>query len=435
MTLLPADPFSARSPVVLGLLTLALLVGGFGAWSLATRIDGAIIAPGQVEVDRNRLVVQHPDGGVVTDIAVVEGQHVAQGDLLLRLDGTDLAIERALVEAQLFDAMARHARLAAERDDAPAPIFATELTNAARTRPEIADLLEAKRRLFAASLETFHRQIEGLGERSSQIDAQIAGLNAQDRALIAQAALIEQELIGQRSLMAKGLAQTDRLMGLEREAARIGGERGATDAARAEARGRATELAVEVQRLAAARRESAASDLRDVVAREADLTLRRNALAGRYDRLDIRAPVSGIVLGLAVTAPRAVLGAAAPALYIVPQDRPLIVTAQIPPSGIDEVHEGQAVRLVLPGLPARTTTDLMGRVTVLSADALTDERSGARYYRAEITLDAGARAGPDGPPLLPGMPVEAFIRTGARSPLAYLLKPFTDYFGHAFRES
>ena len=426
------DPFSARWPIASGFLVLLLLFGGFGGWSVATRIDGAVIAAGQVEVDRNRQVVQHPEGGMVTDVAVSEGQRVAAGDLLLRLDGTDLAYERALVEMQLFDAMARRARLTAERDNAPAPVFPADLLDAARTRPEIADLIKARRRLFDASLETFHRQIEGLGEQRARIASQIAGLDAQNAALVTQGALIEKELVGQRSLMAKGLAQTERLLALEREAAGIEGERGAGDASRAEALGRRTGLEIEGRRLAAARREAAATDLRDVVARESDLALRRQALDGRISRLEIRAPIAGLVLGLAITAPHMFLKPAEPALSIVPQDRPLIVTAEIAPAHIDEVHVGQPTRLVLPGLAAQRTPDIEGHITVLSADALTDSRSGAPYYRAEIAFDRTAAGA--GPPLLPGMPVEAYIRTGARSPLSYLLKPFTDYFSHAFRE-
>ena len=155
----------------------------------------------------------------------------------------------------------------------------------------------------------------------------------------------------------------------------------------------------------------------------------------RIARLDVRAPVSGIVLGLTVTTPRAVLRPADPVLYLIPQDRPLVIATRVPPIHVDQVHVGQAVKLVFSAFSSRDTPELTGHVAVVSADALIDQRTQAPYYRAEILLDEGEMAKLEGQTLIPGMPVEAFIQTDARTPLAYLLKPFTDYFARAFRES
>lgn len=430
-----SQKWSARRPVTLGLVTLALLVGGFGGWSLLTDISGAIVAPGQLEVEQNRQIVQHPDGGVVAEIAVVEAQAVKAGDLLIRLDGSLLQSEFAIVEGQLFEVLARRSRLEAERDDKDAPVFSGELAELAKTRPDVAELIEGQRGLFLARRESLARQSEQLVKRGAQITSQIEGVAAQAQALTVQLGLIRQELKDQQSLLDKGLAQASRVSALQREEAQLLGDVGELASSRAQAEGRATEVELEILRLAAMRREEANTQLRDIGPQELELAERRRALVERIARLEIRAPVSGLVLGLQVTAPQSVLRPADPVLYIIPQDRPLVITAQIMPIHVDEVHVGQEVRLVFPAFSARSTPDLVGHVTTISADALTDQRSQASFYRAEIVLDAGEMAKLTDQTLLPGMPVEAFIQTGARTPMAYLLKPFTDYFSLAFRET
>lgn len=427
--------WSARRPVIVGLVTVALLVGGFGGWTLFTEIDGAIVSSGQLEVAQNRQIVQHPDGGVVAEIAVKEAQPVKAGDLLIRLDGSLLQSELAIVEGQLFETLSRRARLEAERDDKAEPVFSGELAELAKTRPDVAEQIEGQRNLFFARRETTARQSEQLNKRSAQIASQIDGINAQTTALQSQLVLIQQELTDQQSLLDKGLAQSSRVLALQREEASLQGRSGELIAARAQAEGRATEIELEILRLAAVRREEANAQLRDLGPQALELVERRRALIERISRLEIRAPVSGIVLGLQVTTPRSVLRAAEPVLYIIPQDRPLVITAQVQPIHIDEVHVGQKVRVVFPAFSARTTPELFGHVATVSADALVDQRTQIPFFRAEILLDDGELAKLKDQTLLPGMPVEAFIETGARSPMSYLLKPFTDYFNQAFRES
>jgi HlyD family secretion protein len=186
--------------------------------------------------------------------------------------------------------------------------------------------------------------------------------------------------------------------------------------------------------LTAQRREDANTELRDIGTSELQLIQRQRVLAEQVARLDVRAPTSGTVLGLQVTTPRAVLRPADPVAYIIPQDRPLIITVQIAPINIDEVQVGQTVKLMFPAFSTRSTPELDGQVALVSADALTDQATNTTYYRAEISLPT-SEVERLGHQLLPGMPVEAFIQTRARTPLAYLLKPFTDYFVQAFRES
>ncbi len=427
--------WSARRHIIIGFLSLALLVGGFGGWGMMTEIAGAIVTSGQLEVERNRQVVQHPDGGVVAEIAVKEGDTVKAGDLLLRLDGAMLESELAIVEGQLFEIMARRARLTAERDDAAEMIIGPELQAMAAERPEVAEQLDGQQRLFVARLDTLARQTEQSDEQRKQIESQIEGIDAQAVALGEQVALIIRELSDQQALLDKGLAQASRVLALQREESRLKGQVGELAATRGQALERITEIKIDVLRLAATRREEASTQLRDIGSQELELAKRRRALTEQILRLVVRAPVSGIVLGMQVNTPRSVLRPADPVLYIIPQDRPLVITSQVPTIHVDQVHPGQEVELVFSAFSTRTTPHLKGKVESVSADAFRNEQTGQSFYRAEIVLEPGEQDKLEGLTLVPGMPVEAFIKTDDRTPLAYLVKPFTDYFTHAFRES
>ena len=426
---------SAKSAMRRGFFTLAILVAILGGWGIGTQLDGAVIAPGQVQVESNRQVVQHPDGGVIARIAVREGQTVTAGDELLTLDGTLLLAERAIIATQLSETRARRARLQAERDDSPEPVFPPDLLALAETDPQVAEQITGQRRLFEARRDTLARQSEQLARRRAQVDAQIAGIDAQSAALAIQTRLIEDERKDQQSLLDRGLAQSARILALTREAASLQGRLGELAAQRAQAEGRMTEIDLESLRLAALRREEATAELREIGPLERELAERLGALSERIDRLTIRAPVSGTVLGLAVTTPRAVIRPADPILYLVPQDRPLVISIRIPPLHVDEVHVGQPVRLIFSALSTRNLPDIMGTLSRVSADALSDPNTGAPFFLAEVTLSPEAIAPLGDQQLLPGMPVEAFLPTGSRSPISYLLKPFTDYFLHAFRET
>ncbi|MCA0273253.1 MAG: HlyD family type I secretion periplasmic adaptor subunit [Proteobacteria bacterium] len=430
----PTGP-SARGPVIFGFVTLALLVGGFGLWSTMTEIAGAVVAPGRVEVEQNRQIVQHPDGGVVEAIFVKDGDAVKAGDPLVQLDGTLLKSEHAIVEGQFFEILARRGRLEAERDGRDTISFSDELVAAVKTRPDIAELMTGQQGLFVARLETTANELEQLAKRRSQILNQIDGIAAQRRSASDQMALISKELTDLQGLLERGLTPAARVLALEREKARLEGSAGELDAARAEAEGKVTEIDIEILKQGSTRREDANTQLRDLGYRELELAERRRSLGEQIDRLDIRAPVAGIVHALQVTTPRSVVRAAEPVLYIIPQDRPLVIAAQVTPIHIDEIVVGQPVTLRFAAFDSRTTPELTGRVRQISADALTDEANNQSFYRAEIVLEPGEMAKLGGRPAIPGMPVEVFIRTGDRTPLAYLMKPLAEYFNRAFRES
>ena len=429
-----AAAWSARRPIWTGVLTIALLIAFFGGWGMLTTISGAVVAVGVIQVEQNRQIVQHLDGGVVAEIAVQEAQTVQSGDLLIRLDGTQIKASLAIVEGQLFDAMARKSRLEAERDDVTKPVFPAELTDLAKSRPDVAEQIEGQKRLFAARLETQNAQIDQLGKRLDQIASQGQGIAAQMAAVSDQIALLQPEIADQQTLLDKGLAQSARIMDLKREVARLDGNLGELQSNLAQSEGKATETKLQILQIKSARREDANTQVREMGDKTLELAERRRALTEQVDRLEIRAPVSGIVLGLAVTTPHSVIRPADPILYIIPQDRPLIIIAQIPPIHVDEVRVGQEVRVSFAAFSARTTPELIGTLTTISADAMTDQATHQSFYRAEITLEAGEMNKLKDNKLLPGMPVQAYIGTGDRTPMAYLLKPFTDYFRMAMRE-
>ena len=421
--------------MVIGILGLVVLLGGFGTWAAMAQISGAIIAPGRIEVEQNRQVIQHPDGGVVTDIPVSEGDFVAQDDILLRLDPNELRSRLSIVESQLFELVARRGRLEAERDGRDEIAFDSLITEAAETDPDAAGLIAGQRRLIAARRASLAQEVDQLSKRRAQIRDQIIGIEAQNKAIGEQLALLTLELTDQQSLLDRGLAQAARVLSLQREQARLEGTRGELLAQKAQAEGRITEIEVEILKLETRRREEAITQLRDLQFRELELREERRALTERMGRLDLRAPVSGIVYGLKVFALNSVVRPADPVMFIVPQDRPLIINARVEPIHIDKLFVEQEVVLRFTAFDMRTTPELLGTVTQVSADAFEDDATQQSYYRAQIVLSEGEQAKlPEGTRLIPGMPVEAFIRTDDRTPIAYLTKPLTDYLAKAFRD-
>ncbi len=432
----PARQWSARQPLIIGFLGLLILVGGFGSWAALSNISGAIVASGQIEVDRNRQVVQHPDGGVVEGIMVDEGDFVEKDTVLLKLDPIHLQAQLTSVEAQLFEIVARRGRLEAERDRLDSIVFDPMVIEAAQTQPNVQGLVDGQVRLFEARSVSLTKETDQLTKRRGQIENQVEGIDAQLASVGKQLELINKELADQQDLLDKGLAQASRVLALQREEARLSGQIGELTATRAQAEGRITEIDIEILKFESRLREEAITNLRDLQYRELELLEQQRTAREKLNRLDIKAPVSGVVYGLSVYAPRSVIRPADPVMYLVPQDRPLIIATQVQPIHIDKVYVGQEVNLRFTALDQRTTPELKGRVVQVSADAFRDQVTQVNYYRAEVALSEGELDKlPENTTLIPGMPVEAFIRTEDRSPLTYLVKPFTDYFAQAFRES
>jgi HlyD family secretion protein len=429
-----APAWPARLPLAVGWLALAALVGGLGFWAVDSVIAGAVIAPGRIEVESNRQVVQHPEGGVVGEILAHDGDRVTAGQVLVRLDGSRTRSELAMITGQLRDLAARQARLEAERDGrdgvAPPPVATASPAEAA----DLAARLDSERSLFRARAEALAQETGLLREQSAQIDNRIAGTEAQLDAARRQAALLTAALADQRTLLQQGLTQASRAMDTERELANAQGQIGQLTAQIADLRGQISANAIAVLQLQTRRREEAVTQLRDIQAKSYELTEQALALQDTLSRLDIRAPVAGIVYGSRVFAVQSVVQRAEPIMYVIPQDQPLVVAARLEATQIDDVHLGQPVSLRFTAFDQRETQPVEGRLTRISADVVTDEATRASYYAVQVELAAADLAPLGARALVPGMPVEVFITTGARSPLSYLLHPLAVYFDRAFRE-
>lgn len=431
---LAGTPWSVRKPVFIGVLALVLLIGGFGSWAVLTEISGAIIASGQIEVDQNRQIVQHLDGGVIDEILITEGEQVNAGQLLLRLDESELRSSLVITESQLFELIARHGRLEAERDGNTAIVFAPLLLQAAQENNDVANLIAGQERLLVARQTSITQETDQLKKQIDQIGDEIDGILAQRNALTEQLSFIQEELTDQQSLLDRRLTSAARVLSLRRDSAQMNGSLGELAGNLSLAERRISEIEIQILRLQSQRREEAITQLRDIQSSELELREQRQALLKKLDHLGITAPVSGIIYDMRVFAPRSVIRSAEAILYIIPQDRPLVISAQLEPIHIDKLSIGQDVLLRFSALDENQTPELTGQVRLISADALQDENTGQLYFRVEIGLSEGEQNNlPEGTTLVPGMPVEAFIRTADRTPLAYLTKPFTDYFAKAFR--
>ncbi len=426
--------WSAGRQLRTGLAVVLVLVGGFGAWAALASIAGAVVAPGRLKVEGERQIVQHLEGGVVSELLVDEGDEVQAGDVLVRLDATRIAAELAIVEGQLFEILARIGRLEAEQINAPEPLFDDELLQLATEREAVARLVEGQRGLHVARLETIQRETEQLRERQTQIREEIRGSEAQRESLDRQLGFIEQELVDQRSLLDRGLTQASRVLSLEREKARLEGEIGTLTAQAAQLRGRITEIDIQLTGREATRREEAITELRDLRTSEAELRERRLSLRDQLDRLEVRAPRSGIVLGQTIFTVGAVVRPAEPIMYVVPTEEALVVEARIEPIHIDQVYPGQPARLRFSAFNQRTTPEVASTVLRVAPDALTDEATGVSYYPAELAISDDVLNELGELSLVAGMPVDAFIQTGERSPMSYLMRPMTDFFQRAWRE-
>jgi len=422
-------------PLLVGFVSLGVLVFGLGAWAAIANISGAVISSGAIEVEGNRQPVQHPDGGVVGEILVKDGDVVEAGQVLVRFDGTLMRSELAIIEGQLFEIMSRKARLQAEAEGRDDLNFDPELIQLAETREDVGELMIGQERLFVARQITKEQQAQQLREQLEQVKNQISGTEAQIAALSEQRALIDQELGDQVKLLDQGLTQQSRVLALQREAASLGGTLGELQANLAQAKGQIAEIEIQILRLDADLSEQALTTLRDMQFRENELRERRLSMIETLSRLELRAPVTGIIYGRAVNSLRSVVKPADTVMFIVPQDEPLVISTRVEAIHIDQVHVGQEATLRFPAFDQRTTPEVFGSVTKVSPDVFKDEATGISYYSAEIIPYDEELPKIENLLLLPGMPVEAFIKTGDRTPLAYLIKPLSDYFNKAFRET
>jgi len=426
----------ARRFTRLGQAAILAVVAGLVLWSVFAPINSAVIAPGSVTVETNRKTIQHLEGGVIKSIPVKDGAAVKRGDLLVELDATVPKANSAFLTEQLAERLAQLARLLAERDGLAAIPSDSRAFALAPQDLDFAENLVGQERLLVAREQTKATQISLLQERIVQQGTRIEGANTQLRSLRAQSRLIAEELEGVKRLNAEGFAPMTRVRELEREKEAITGRQGQLVAAIAESESVISEAKLEIERLKQQSREDAIKQSQEVEVEISGLIERRTAALEALRRTRVLAPDDGVVLGLAVHTIGGVISPGAPIMDIVPQSDGLRITAQIAPRDVDKVQPGQEAVLRFSAFNARITPETIGHVRQVSADNVFDKATGQPYYVVLIdlpeksTLDAVL----GGQTLLPGMPVESFIKTGARPAISYLLKPLTDALSRAMRE-
>ncbi|MEJ2229242.1 MAG: HlyD family type I secretion periplasmic adaptor subunit [Alphaproteobacteria bacterium] len=425
---------SIRRNVRAGLGVALLLVGSVGAWAFSTNISGAVIAPGSLVVDSNVRKVQHPTGGVIGEILIRDGDRVQAGNVLVRLDATTTRANLAMVSKSLDELRARKARLEAERDDGQSVEFPKELTSRA-TDTNVAALMAGEQKLFDLRRSAQTGQKSQLRQRIVQLKQEVEGLSAQATAKAQEIELIKTELKGVRDLWGKQLTPITKLTHLEREATRLDGERAQLIAASAQAKGKITETELQIVQVDRAFVSEVAKELRDIDAKIGEFLERKITAEDQLKRIDIRAPIDGIVhRSTAHTVGGVITASGEPIMLIVPESDRLVVEAKVSPTDIDQLHVGQQALLRFQTFNRRTTPELNGVVNRISADAMKDQHTGATYYTIRVVLDTEEVARLGEIKLVPGMPVETFIRTADRKVISYLLKPLKDQTARAFRE-
>lgn len=427
----PKRSFSIYGHMLFGTAVMAALIVGIGGWAASAKLSGAAISAGTVVVERHVKKVQHRDGGIVAAIDVRNGDIVKAGDVLLRLDDTQIRAELGIITSQLTEHMARSARLMAERDGLTAIDKPIEL-NAVGADGDKA--FSGELRLFEENGKTRTSQKEQLKLRVEQLEIEISGLEAQRDAKKSELDIIDKEVVQVRGLHKKNLTTVTRVYALEREAKRLGGEHGSLVAQIARAKGQISEINVQLISVDQTARTEAQRELRLIESKSAELNERRIAASDRLKRIELRAPVSGLVHELTVHTVGGVITPAEPVMLIVPESDDLIIEAKFNTSDIDQIAVGGSARIRFPAFAQEKTPELSGSIVNVAADASKDERTGASYFSGRLTIDPGELEKLGELKLMPGMPVEVFVSTGERTALSYLLKPVADQMKHAFRE-
>jgi membrane fusion protein, epimerase transport system len=425
---------SAGRPMMLGAIVGIAFFGGLGGWAAFAPLDSAVLAIGTVKVEGNRQTLQHIDGGTVAELLVKEGDTVEQGQVLLRLDQVMLNAQLEVLEGQYYGLKALEARLVAERDGAPRISFDPGLIARRAGSPEIESAMRNQETVFEARNRSFEGQASILRQRINQVREQITGFRSQVRANDQMLVLIKEEAAGVKELFEKGYATKTRLLALERNVAFIEGQRGDQIAQMARANQTIGETELQIVQLDRTRAAEVTEQLRDTQQRLADVEPRLRSGRETIVRTEMRAPTAGLVVGLNVFTVGAVIARGERVLDIVPKDAPLVIEAQIRPEDVDDVGPGMRLEIKMSGYKQRLLPVLHGEVTRVSADRLTDQRSGMPYFALIAQVD---RAEFDKLPnvrVMAGMPVEIMIPLRARTALDYVIEPITRNFDRAFRE-
>ncbi|TKT73298.1 HlyD family type I secretion periplasmic adaptor subunit [Afipia massiliensis] len=429
----PGSRRSIRFHLIVGLVVVTLLTCGIGGWASTAQISGALIAPGSIVVDSNVKKVQHPTGGVVGEVRARDGDRVKAGDVVVRLDDTVTKASLAIVTKGLDGLLARRARLLAEQDGADRITFPPELMESF-ANPDVRSLIGNEIKLFQVRSSGRVNQKAQLKERIAQLKEEIGGLEAQENAKSREIELIQKELVGVRDLYAKNLVQISRLTVLERDAARLDGDRAQFVAQKAQAKGKITEIELQIIQIDKDLSSEVSKEMREINDKIGEFVERKVTAEDQLRRIDIRAPQDGMVLQSTVHTVGGVITAGDAVMLIVPDSDNLSVEAKVNPQDIDQLRIGQKTLLRLSAFNQRTTPELNGTISRISPDTTVDQRTGQSYYTVRVSLPPEEVARLGDVRLMPGMPVEAFVQTGERTMISYLAKPFSDQLMRAFRE-
>lgn len=423
-----------RRPIVAGSLVVIFLVVGLLVWAAVASISGAVLAAGTVKVENNSKEIRRLEGGIIRQILVREGQRVRRGQLLMRFDDVQSRATVDVYQAAADSAAAQIARFQAEALDSAAIDFPADLRGRA-ANPQVAALLAGQTTLFQSRMMLYRSQAAVLRAQTQQLGTQIAGLRAQVAAVGAQAGLIGDELSGIRELNEQGYAPRSRLLALQRNAAALGGQRGSLIAEIARAQEAIGQTRIELAQLDEKRQTEAAEGLRTAQAQLTEIVPKLRAVQDTQSQTEVRAPVGGYVFNLTQFTEGGVAAAGERLLDIVPANSELLITARVRPADIAEVRAGMPARVTLTAYNPRTTPQVDARVTLVSADATTDEQTRETYYVVQVRIAPAdlAKAGP-GVRLTPGMPAQVAIVTSSRTIMDYLLAPFTDAMRTSLRE-
>lgn len=427
---------SDHSPYTrLGLLVLFIVFGVFGTWSATAPLDSAAVAPGTVFVASNNRVVQHYEGGIVSEILVQEGQQVEKGQVLLKLSPTQAQAEISVIESRLNEVYGLEARLKAERKLADTIQFPQALLSQS-SNEDVKEVLQGQTEVFNARRNSLEGELKIYKQRVDAMNEQINGLNSVIKTLDERIASYELEVKDWEALFKEQYADKIRLQEMQRELSRLKGERSSnlSEISRLKVQIAETEsqLILRKQQF----REEVVSQLREVQSERVDLESRRIALADRLERVDITAPVAGVVNGLNVYTIGEVIQSGKTLMEIVPASKNYAVKAKVMVTDIDKVTIGLIADVRFSAFNTQVTHVIEGEVYHVSADKFIDEQSGMEYFEAKVMLtEAGIKQmEEDGIFMLPGMPAEVMIKIGERTLLDYFTKPFTNMFARSFNE-
>ncbi len=423
-----------KSPLRWGLMVLLFGFGGFMLWAGFAPLDAGVPAEATVQVFGNRKSVQHLEGGVIEELLVREGDRVQEGQVLLRLNPTRALAEQGVVSSQFIIAEATRSRLQAERDDAANVTYRPEFIQRFKEDPRFIEAARAQEQLFQTRREALEGEIAILRENLKGTEQQLDGLIKVQANRKSQIAFINRELAGVRDLAKDGYLPRNRMFELERDAAQLQAALSNDIVEAGRARNQIAELKLRILQRRQDYQKEVQSQLSDLQKEASALEDRLSALDYSVRETNIRAPITGMVQNLSVHTVGGVIGPGTLLMEIVPFDSEYIVEAQVPVQSIDKVYAGLAVDITFPAFNQAKTPNIPGKVLTVSGDRLVDEITKMPYYRAQVEITPEGVEMLSGNQIRPGMPASVTIRTGERTMLNYLLKPFLDRLDKSFKE-